>query len=84
VELEKKSRVTSKGQVTIPAEIRRALRVGKGDVLIFEADAAGVRLRPLREGADVFAEYEGAWREGEGETIEEINAWLREVRGHGV
>ena len=82
--MEKKARVTSKGQVTIPAEIRRALRVGKGDMLVFEADSEGVRLRPVREEADVFAEYEGAWREGEGETIEEINAWLRELRGHGV
>jgi len=63
--LEKKARVTSKGQVTIPAEIRRALRVGKGDLLVFEADAEGVRLRPLREEVDVFAEYEGAWRKGE-------------------
>lgn len=80
--LEKRARLTSKGQVTIPAEIRRELRIGKGDVLIFEADAGGVRLRPLRQRADVFAEYEGAWREGEGETTEEINAWLRELRGH--
>ena len=82
--MEKKARVTSKGQVTIPAEIRRALRVGKGDTLIFETDTEGVRLRPLREQEDVFAEYEGAWREGEGETIGEINAWLRELRGRGV
>ena len=80
--MEKKARVTSKGQVTIPAEVRRELRVRKGDVLVFESDSRGVRVRPLREGADVFAEYEGAWREGEGETIEEINAWLRELRGH--
>ena len=67
--MSKRVRVTSKGQVTIPAEIRRSLRVGKGDVLIFEEDAGGVRLHPLREEADVFAEYEGAWREGKGETI---------------
>lgn len=80
--LESRAKVTSKGQVTIPADIRRALRVRKGDVVVFEVDAGGVRLRPLREGADVFAEYEGAWREGEGETVEEINAWLRELRGH--
>lgn len=79
--MERKARVTSKGQVTIPRDIRRALRVGEGDTVVFEADSGGVRLRPLRE-ADVFAEYEGAWREGEGRTVEEINAWLRELRGH--
>ena len=80
--MERKARITSKGQVTIPRDIRRALRVGEGDTVVFEADSAGgVRLRPLREAAG-FAEYEGAWREGEGRTVEEINARLRELRGH--
>ncbi len=78
--MERKAKVTSKGQVTIPVDIRRALGVREGDTVVFEADARGVRLRPLQE-ADVFAEYEGAWREGEGQTTEEINAWLRELRG---
>ena len=81
--MEKKARVPSKGRVTIPAEIRRAPG-GQGDVLIFEEDAGGVRLRPLRKEADIFSEYEGAWRVGTGETIEEINAWLHDLREHGV
>jgi hypothetical protein len=49
--------------------------------LVFETEEWGVRLRLLSSG-DVFEEYEGAWREGEGESVEEINAWLRELRGH--
>lgn len=42
------ARVTSKGQITIPAEIREALGVGKGDVLVFEtaADYVTVRRQP--------------------------------------
>ena len=36
--------VTRKGQVTVPAEIRRALGLSRGDVLAFEIDQGGVRL----------------------------------------
>jgi AbrB family looped-hinge helix DNA binding protein len=79
--MQREARVTSKGQVTIPRDIRRALRVREGDTLVFEADARGVRLRLLQP-VDVFTEYEGAWREGGGKTAGEINAWLRELRGH--
>lgn len=79
----KEAKVTSKGQVTIPQEIRRALQVREGDVLVFETDGEGVRVR-VRQPEDVFSDYEGAWREGEGRTVEEINAWLRQLRGHQV
>lgn len=79
--MKNEAKVTSKGQVTIPREVRRALRVREGDILVFESDARGVYLR-LRQPEDVFADYEGAWREGEGQSAEEINGWLRELRGH--
>lgn len=29
-----------------------------------------------------FDDYEGAWREGRGMSIEEINAYMRWLRGH--
>jgi len=32
-----KSKITSKGQVTIPSDIRKALHMSEGDYLIFEA-----------------------------------------------
>lgn len=81
--MRKEAKVTSKGQVTIPGEIRRALRLREGDTLIFETDERGAHLR-LWQPEDVFAEYEGAWREEEGMSAEEINAWLRDLRGHDV
>jgi AbrB family looped-hinge helix DNA binding protein len=42
------AKITSKGQVTIPAEVRRALGLKKGDMLAFEvrAEYAVVRKRP--------------------------------------
>ncbi len=79
--MQQEAKVTSKGQVTIPKEIRRALGVEEGDTVVFEADEAGVHLRPARRGS-VFAEYAGRWREGEGLTLEEINARIRDSRGH--
>lgn len=42
------AKITSKGQITIPAGIREALGVGKGDTLVFEttADYVTVRRQP--------------------------------------
>ena len=41
--------ITSKGQVTIPAVVRRALGVGPSDKIVFEVEDSGeVRLVPMR------------------------------------
>jgi AbrB family looped-hinge helix DNA binding protein len=37
-------RVTQKGQVTIPLEVRRALGIGPGSEVEFELDEEGARL----------------------------------------
>lgn len=43
------SRVTSKGQVTIPAEVRKALNIEQGDDLLFEvASDKAARLRVVK------------------------------------
>ena len=81
--MEQEAKVTSKGQVTIPKQVRLALRIRAGDTLIFETDEEGVRIRPLRS-VSAFVEYEGSWREGEGETAEDINARIRELRDLGA
>lgn len=45
------AKITSKGQTTIPADIREALHVGPGDLLAWEVEADGVarvrRVQPL-------------------------------------
>ena len=38
--MRKLARITSKGQVTVPHEIRRALGVGPGDKLEFEKEGS--------------------------------------------
>ena len=56
-------RVTSKGQVTIPKEIRDALGIEPGDEISFERTEGGYEIRkeaPTTEtGADPFETYRG-------------------------
>lgn len=40
--------VTSKGQVTIPGELRRALNIKSGDKVAFELVNGEIRLRPAK------------------------------------
>lgn len=53
------STVTSKGQVTIPVEVRRLLRVGPHDKVSFVVDAGQVRLVPA---TDAVTRTKGALR----------------------
>jgi antitoxin PrlF len=78
--MEREAKITSKGQVTLPAEIRRLLRLKQGDRVVFEARNDAVTLRRVQV-RDAFAKYAGRYREGRGKTREEINAELRELRG---
>jgi antitoxin PrlF len=39
------SRITSKGQTTIPREVRERLSLRAGDVIVYEVDQEEVRLR---------------------------------------
>lgn len=49
------SKITSKGQITLPAELRVRLSLGEGDRVEFYFDHAGrVCMRPMREGVDAF------------------------------
>jgi AbrB family looped-hinge helix DNA binding protein len=78
--MEEQAKITSKGQITVPAAIRRALGVGPGDVLSFEQDKTGVRVRPVRS-KSAFAKYRGIGNAGIGSGKKAINRWLRQMRG---
>ena len=79
--MRKQSKITSKGQITIPIEVRRLLGLRAGDHLVFESDSNGVRIRPIR-GESVFAKYSGIGNPGIASGKKAINRWLREVRGN--
>ncbi len=81
--MELKAKVTSKGQLTIPREVRQALGVREGDSLLFEMDEDDEQVRVRVERKPVsFADYEGAWREGKGMNLKEVNEYMRELRGY--
>ena len=79
--MKKQAKVTSKGQVTVPREIRRRLGVRAGDHLLFEEDGKGVRVTAVRKESP-FAKYMGIGNPGIGKGRKGIQKWLREIRGH--
>jgi antitoxin PrlF len=79
--MQKESKITSKGQITVPIEVRRLLGVRPGDKLLFESDSNGVRIRPVRT-QSVFEKYRGIGNPGIPSGKKAINRWLREMRGH--
>ena len=73
------SSLSSKGQVTIPQEIRSRLGLAPGDRVEFAIEGDRTVLRPDRAKSDPFAKYVGILGTFPG-GIDEINAWLRDLR----
>jgi antitoxin PrlF len=78
--MQRQAKITSKGQITVPLEVRRILGVHAGDKLIFENDEAGVRVLPVRT-QSAFSKYRGIGNPGIGSGRKDIARWLREMRG---
>jgi AbrB family looped-hinge helix DNA binding protein len=78
--MQKQARITSKGQITIPREVRRVLGVRAGDRLLFESDGKGVRVRPVRN-KGAFSKYRGIGNPGIRPGKKSISQWLRKMRG---
>jgi antitoxin PrlF len=75
--------VTSKGQITIPIEIRRSLGVKPGDKVRFERSNGGIRI--TNDGKEsVFERYRGIGTgfpiKGKGRMA--VVRFVREMRGH--
>jgi AbrB family looped-hinge helix DNA binding protein len=71
--------VSSKGQVTIPIEVRHRLGLKEGDRVEFVFEEGKTVLRPVRSEVNPFEAWVGAFPAFS--TKEEINAWVREMRG---
>ncbi len=52
-----KATISSKGQLTLPKEVRERLGVEKGDEVEFTLDDRGVHLRPKRAGDNPFLRW---------------------------
>lgn len=77
--MRRQAKVTSKGQVTVPQEIRKMLGIGAGDGLVFETGKSGVRVRPVRVRSR-FAKYRGIGNPGMISGRRGIARWLRMAR----
>ena len=78
--MKNQAKITTKGQITVPLAIRRALGVRAGDMLLFEKDENGIRVRPVRTKSP-FAKYRGIGNRGIGSGKKAIKHWVRELRG---
>lgn len=78
--MEKQAKITTKGQITVPIAVRRALGVAPGDRLLFEKDSSGIRVRPVRTKSP-FAKYRGIGNRRVGSGRKAIARWVREMRG---
>jgi len=74
-------RVQEKGQVTIPLEIRRKLKLKKGDLVAFVETNAGVLITPAEVVVTQAAEAIGRSLKEKGITLEQLIERGREIRG---
>jgi len=76
------AKITSKGQVTIPVDVRKKLGVKKGDKILFIEEAGKIyilnsSMEALREAQSAFAgEAERAGLKNEGD----VNSMVKEIR----
>ena len=73
------AKITSKGQITVPKEIRRTLGVKEGDRVVFEQSGDEIVVRPVRKKSN-FAKYMGIGNPGMGEGREAVIRAVREMR----
>jgi antitoxin PrlF len=78
--MKKLAKITSKGQVTVPRDIRRALGVRPGDKLVFEKVGNVVRIRPLND-LDPFEKYRGIGNPGIPSGRKGILRYIEKMRG---
>jgi looped-hinge helix DNA binding domain, AbrB family len=71
--------ISSKGQVTVPQEIRMRLGLKEGDRLEFLIEGDRTVIRPARITENPFEKYAGALATFPGGE-DEINHWLDELR----
>jgi AbrB family looped-hinge helix DNA binding protein len=72
------STISSKGQVTVPIEVRHRLGLREGDRVEFALEEGRTVLRPARPEKNPFVAYLGALPAFS--SREEINAWVQDLR----
>lgn len=70
--------MSSKGQITIPQEVREQLGLKMGDRVEFVVEGGTWVIRPVRQGDNPFAAYAGVLGEFKDEA--EVKAWQNALR----
>jgi antitoxin PrlF len=78
--IRKMARITSKGQVTIPRDVRRLMGLRAGDALLFEEAGNSVKVQPVRKQSP-FEKYRGIGNPGMASGRSAIAAYVRQLRG---
>lgn len=73
------STISSKGQVTVPQDIRKRLGLAAGDRIEFVIEEEKTVIRPVRETVNRFDKYRGVLRRFPG-GVKGINAWIDDLR----
>jgi AbrB family looped-hinge helix DNA binding protein len=76
-----KATITSKGQVTIPLEVRKRLGLHKGDQIEFDLRNLETVIRPVKSRENPFDKWVGIAKGAFPGGSAEIDAWIREMRG---
>ena len=76
------STISSKGQITLPREVRERLGVGEGDKVEFTFNGTQTVVKPLRVAAEnPFDKWVGIAKDSFKDK-QEMLAWERELRGY--
>jgi len=75
------STISSKGQITLPQEVRQRLGVREGDKVEFTFDGTQTVVKPVRADENPLTKWVGIGK-GSFKDEEELIAWEREMRGH--
>ena len=77
--MQSSAKITSKGQITVPLKVRKALGVKEGDKLIFEQNGDDMVVRPMKKESP-FAKYQGIGTPGIGKGREAVIRYVRSLR----
>ena len=72
--------ISSKGQVTVPQEVRIRMGLEEGDRIEFVVEGGSTVIRPVRAAENPFEAYAGVLRGAFPDGVREINAWVDEMR----
>ena len=72
------ARITTKGQVTIPQEVREYLGLREGDRIEFVNENGHMTVRPYRDPVNPFEKWSG--RLPAFQSVDELMDWQREIR----